>query len=916
MTAQRPRSEKSTTPSWRRYLRFWRADLDRDTDEELRLHLELRVEELVAEGMTVEAARERAASEFGDLRETRERLREIDKRLTQRQRRGERLGSVRDDVRYTFRSLRRTPAFFVAVLVTMTLGLGVNASMFSFLDDVFFRPPAGVAQPGSLRRLWSEFNRGTGAETFWGENITYPDHQTIAAALAGDGAVALYIVDEQRVGHGGDAPMAHVAYVSTNYFSVLGATLARGRTFVDDENQFGRGEPVVVISEAFRDRQFGTHADAIGEKVRLGGKSYTIIGVGASGFTGPDLDAVDVWFPLAVAEDRGPRGEPWWQSHSVYAARQIVRLRPSVDERALSVHLTTMLQAAHRAANLRDTAMVVTTGPINAARGPGTRDSNVIVATRLAGVALIVLFMACANVVNLLLVRAFERRREIAIRMALGVSRARLIRLMLTESLMLALFAGASALLATFWGGALLRHLLLPTTRWGQSPLGTRLLALSIAAAIVAGLAVGFIPALQSSKTDVTSALKSGGHDGSAHRSRLRASLVGVQAAFAVVLLVVAVLFVTSLRNVRDLDIGYDAERLVFASVAFDEGGRPPSAVLGAAYRQVSIELAHAAGIESVALAGAAPMRGFSTMRFYIGADSIASLFPDRRVFPTFAEVSPSYFHTVGLRFLEGSGFSSPSGGRAPNSVVVNRVMAKTAWRGVNPIGQCIRFESRMSPCYLVTGIVEDGRFDHVIESVPHPQFYLPLDNMPVKEGWGEPGTVIIRADPRTISGVMADASARLRRLFPNGSPKVKRMVEYLEPEYRPYRLGATLFTAFGILALMVAVVGIYSTVSYAVRQRTHEFGVRIALGAQLRDVVTLVVGRELRVIGAGVIAGIGLALATGRFISSLLYGVAPSDPRTIAIVTAVLIAAGVAASLGPAWRAGRADPASVLRDD
>src|SRR5690348_14597539 len=172
MTAQRPSFQKSTTPSWHRYLHFWRADLDRDTDEELRLHLELRVEELVAGGMTVDAARERAASEFGDLRETRERLREIDKRLAERQRRGERLESVRDDMRYTFRSLRRTPAFFVAVLVTMTLGLGVNASMFSFLDDVFFRPPAGVAQPGSLRRLWSEFNRGTGGEVFWGENIT------------------------------------------------------------------------------------------------------------------------------------------------------------------------------------------------------------------------------------------------------------------------------------------------------------------------------------------------------------------------------------------------------------------------------------------------------------------------------------------------------------------------------------------------------------------------------------------------------------------------------------------------------------------------------------------------------------------------------------------------------------------------
>jgi ABC-type antimicrobial peptide transport system permease subunit len=241
--------------------------------------------------------------------------------------------------------------------------------------------------------------------------------------------------------------------------------------------------------------------------------------------------------------------------------------------------------------------------------------------------------------------------------------------------------------------------------------------------------------------------------------------------------------------------------------------------------------------------------------------------------------------------------------------------MARIAWRGANPIGQCMRFQTPVTPCYTVTGIVEDARFDHVIESVAHPQFYLPLDHMPAK-GWGEPGTIIIRSDPRQMSAVIADLSARLRRLLPNGSPKIKRMVEYLEPEYRPYRLGATLFTAFGALALVVAVVGIYSTVSYAVSQRTHEFGVRIALGAQLRDVIGLVVGQELRVIGAGVIVGIALALAGGRFIASLLYGIAPSDPVTIAIVTVVLMAAGVAASLGPAWRAGRADPASVLRND
>jgi len=878
------------------------------------MHFELRVEELMADGLTPAAARERAVTEFGDIDETRSHLREIDARLARRHRRIDRLGSLRDDLRYTVRSLSRTPAFLATVVIAMTLGLGVNAAMFSFLDDVFFRPPAGVTQPGGLRRVWWEHNRGTGGNVFWSENVNYPDHQAIVAALGRDAAVALYIVEQQRVGHGGDAPMAHVAYVSTNYFSVLGARLSHGRSFVEAENQLGSGVPVAVVSDAFRDRHFGAGAEVVGDTMRLGGKAYTVIGVGPSRFTGPDLDAVDVWVPIATADFRGPRGEPWWQSRPFYALRQLVRLRSGVDEKAVGPRVTTMLRADHRAALLADTAMIIATGPINAARGLGGRDDNVTVATRLAAVALIVLLIACANVVNLLLARAFERRREIAIRMALGVSRARLIRLMLTESLLLALIAGAAALIAAYWGGALLRHLLLPTVQWGQSPLGWQVIVLSVGGAVVAGLAVGLIPALQSSATDVTSVLKSGGQDGSVHRSKLRATLIGVQAALAVVLLVAAVLFVTSLRNVQGLDIGYDAQRLVFAGVTFDEGESPPSAVRGVAYRQIAAEITGGAGIESVALAGMPPMRGFSTLPFYIGADSAASLFSDRRIFPTFAAVSPSYFQTVGLRLLEGSGFASGSDGAA-STVVVNRTMAKIAWRGANPIGQCMRFESRANPCYTVTGIVEDGRFDRVVESVAHPQFYLPLDHMPAK-GWGDPGTIIIRSDPRRIAAVTADVSARLRRVFPNGSPKVKRMVEYLEPDYRPYRLGATLFTAFGVLALVVAVVGIYSPVSYAVSQRTREFGVRIALGAQLRDVIGLVVGQELRVICTGAIVGVALALAGGRFIASLLYGIAPSDPLTIVIVTVVLIAAGVAASLGPAWRAGRADPASVLRDE
>ena len=914
MTARRSSFDTKTAPSWRRYLRFWRADLDRDTDEELRLHLELRVEELVAGGFTPDAARERAASEFGDIRETREHLRAIDARLARRQRSSEHFGSVRDDLRYTFRSLRRTPAFFAAVLITMTLGLGVNASMFSFLDDVFFRPPAGVTRPGSLRRLWSEFNRGTGAVVFWGENVTYPDHRTITEALERDAAVALYVVDQQRVGHGGDAPMARVAYVTTNYFSVLGAGLSRGRMFIDAENQFRRGVPVAVVSEAFRDRQLGTGGEAIGATIRLGGKPYTVIGVGATGFTGPDLDAVDVWLPLATAEDHGPNGEPWWQSRSVYAARQIMRLRPGVDERALAARLTTTLQAAHRAAHLRDTTLVIATGPINSARGPGTPDSNVTVATRLAGVALVVLLIACANVVNLLLARAYERRREIAIRMALGVSRARLVRLMLTESLMLAVLAGAMALLAAYWGGALLRHLLLPTTQWGQSPLGSQVIALSVVAAIIAGLAVGLVPAVQSSNADVTSALKSGGHEGSVHRSKVRASLVGVQAALAMVLLVAAVLFVTSLRNVRDLDIGYDADRLVFAGVTFDEGGRPPSAVQGAAYRQI--------GRSSPVRRESSRSRSRAWHRCAASARCASTSAPTRSLpySPIAASFrrSPRCRHRISARLDCSFSRAAASHRRL---VAPGRIASSSTARWRRPHGAArIRLVNAFAlnrARVLAIQLPESWRTrDSIRRRKRRASAVLSAARSNAGGGLGRP-----RDDHHSQRSETNLRSHGRRQCSP--PPTVPQWYAEDQADGRVPRAGLS-----------------------AVSARCHVVhGVRCARAGRCCrwDLQHGVVRREstdARIWGAnrawrptsrrgharhqsraasdwrGNRRWHRTVTCGGRFISSLLYGIAPSDPRTIAIVTAVLIAAGVAASFGPAWRAGRADPASVLRDD
>jgi hypothetical protein len=276
------------------------------------------------------------------------------------------------------------------------------------------------------------------------------------------------------------------------------------------------------------------------------------------------------------------------------------------------------------------------------------------------------------------------------------------------------------------------------------------------------------------------------------------------------------------------------------------------------------------------------------------------------------ASVTPGYFKAVGLRFLHGRTIDGGDVDGGPAEVVVNEAMARLVWQGKDPLGTCMRFEKRENPCYTVVGVVEDSRWGYVIEPEPKPQYYLPLGNLPGEES--SVRVLVVRAGPGSAKPVAAEVRAALAEAFPAANVTARRMLENLEPEYRPWRLGATLFTAFGFLALLVAIIGIYSTVSYGVSQRTHEFGVRAALGAQLGDVVRMVVGEGLRTVAIGAVLGIGLALAAGRLVSAMLYGVSPTDPLTLVLVPGLLLAVAAAAAVLPAWRAGRVDPMTALR--
>lgn len=419
----------------------------------------------------------------------------------------------------------------------------------------------------------------------------------------------------------------------------------------------------------------------------------------------------------------------------------------------------------------------------------------------------------------------------------------------------------------------------------------------------------GAIPAVQSGATELTDSLKAGTREGQVRPGRIRGALVVAQTALSLVLLVGAALFVKSLSNVRSLDLGFDAGELLFARVAFESQDPVRDSLVPARMAEVAERLRGVAGVEGAALTAMRPLSGFSTVAFYPDIDTLSHKKPEGM----FWAVSAEYFATAGTRMVRGESFPAGSGaGRAP-AVIVNEAMADALWPGENPLGRCVRFDKPAAACSTVIGVVETARWGKLIEEAT-PQFYLPLESMPF--AWARSSRELaVRAGPGKAA-VSALVRSALLDAFPEGVPRITAMKGVLEPLYRPWRLGATLFSLFGLLAAMVAVMGVFSTVSYSVSQRTHEFGVRVALGAQLLDIVRQGLGEGLRSVIVGILTGIALALAAGRLVASLLYGIAPGNPGVIAIVGLGLLAAALGAALIPAWRAGRVDPVSVLRGD
>jgi predicted permease len=548
----------------------------------------------------------------------------------------------------------------------------------------------------------------------------------------------------------------------------------------------------------------------------------------------------------------------------------------------------------------------VSLGPILFAQGPANRTKEPAIALRLAGVTLIVLLIAIANVSNLLLTRAMQRQREIAVRVALGISRQRLAAMLITESGVLAVFAGLAALVVATWGAQLIRSLLLPDVNWGSAPFDLRLVGWTLVVTLGAGAFAGILPFSRTGRLDLAGAMRGGQRDGS-YRSRARSALIMAQAALSVVLLAGAALFLRSLREVRSLDLGYDMNGTLTVTLQSGPQVIPPlqmvSALAALQQRAGTIP-----GVQRAALAGFSPMRGFMADVLLLASGDSLPKSPGGP--PTFIPVGPGFLDAAGVRLIAGRDFSDADGESSPRVMIVNETMARLLWPDGNAIGQCLHVTKPASPCTTVIGVTKDARMGEVIED-PMMQYYLPLSQ--AREGRAA-SALIVRTTPDRVPAVKREIRALVAQVVPGARSSLETLAEHADPQYRPWRVGAALFTAFGILALLVAAIGVYSAVAYAVTQRSHELGVRIALGAQRRDISRLVIGSGLRVVGGGVALGIVAALALGRLIESLLYGTTAKDPVVLALVAMILLVVAIVASSLPAWRAARLDPVTALR--
>lgn len=809
------------------------------------------------------------------------------------------MNTLWQDLRYGVRTLSASPGFTLAAIVTLALGIGANAAMFGVVDALLFKPPAHVEDADQVVRVYGKGN-------WTASTRSYPDFLDLRDGTTSFAAVAAYQDSLLNSGRGVEAQQIGGQRVSQSYFSLLGVRPAVGRFFAAEEDRQPDGAQVIVIGHDFWQRQFGGDANAIGRELTIGDGVYTLIGVAPQNFVGVDLKRVEAWVPL------GERPE-WRTNRGNYGAVNVIaRLTSGASVRAAERDANAANLRGYARDGLKQETETMTLGPLQRGRGP-VKPQEVRVSQWLAAVALVVLLIACANVANLMLVRGIQRRREIAVRLGLGANRTRLVRQLLTESLLLAVAGGVAALLIAVWVGPLIRALVVPGDVALDNVIDVRLLGFTAGATLLTGLLCGIVPALQAGRVDLTAELKAGVREGTYQRSPARTALLVGQIAMAFVLLIGAGLFVRSLWNVRSVDLGFAAERLLTVNVNFSGAGYQP-AEAETLYRQMLDRAQSVPGVERASAVNSVPFESSWRTRLYIpGRD------PETwgeqgggRYNRLSSFVTPDFFATTETPVLRGRGFTAADREGAPPVAILNEKLAGEIWPGEEALGKCLRVVKPSEPCTEVVGIVANTRTEELFAEAPG-QYYLPLDQ-PRRAEMTNALLIRTRGKPEAVVETLR---RELHTLSPNlPYIDVRLLQSSIEPRLLPWRLGATVFSVFGALALTVAMIGFYSVLSYIVSTRTHEIGIRLTLGAQRGDISKLLIGQGLKLLLGGLALGLLAALALSRITTSLLYGVTATDAVTLTAVAALFAATAFVACYMPARRATRVDPLVALRHE
>jgi len=878
---------------------------ERELDEEVRYHFDRAIERHVAAGMTRADATAAARREFGNELALKEEARDAFGLRVLRD-----LGA---DSRYALRLLRRSPGYTAVAVLSLALGVGANAAMFGVVDRLLLRGPEHVRDPGRVRRVQVTMRAPGRPVTRMGW-LGYVSYDILRRGQSFEQVAAYFIAPEAMVvGRGAEARRVTRGEATATFFPLLGVQPALGRFYTEAEDDPAAPERVVVIGHALWQQDYGGRPDVLGQTIVLDNNAHTIIGVAPKGFTGPELTRVDVWLPESLL-GRGVVTN-WTQSWNGNWLYVIVRLKDGVDSEQADAEMTLLHQQGYTGPDPVKARATLAGRPIRFTP-EGVESTEASVSKWLLAVAAIVLVIAVANVINLALARAVRRRREIAVRVTVGAGRGRVVRLLVTEALALGMAGGAMGLVLAGGLAALMRRVLLPNVEWTGGWVSPRVIGVAALVALGTGLIVGLVTAVQASAPDLTSGLRTGAREGGGRTGRLRTALTIAQAALAVVLLVGAGLFVQSLRRVRGLDLGIEPDRVLTFSVLraglgsiSDTAERRLERRRRAEFYPAALErIRQLPVVEAASLSiGVAFASGYGQDIRVPGRDSIPRL-PGGG--PYLAAVTADYFRTMGTRVVRGRAFTPADRAGSAAVAIVDETMAATLWPGEDPIGKCF-VVSPSEMCAEVVGVAGDARRFELREDAAM-FFYIPHGQE--QQISGTQLLVRPRGDPK---GAIAEVRAQLLALDPSiVFVRATVLQDLVDPQLRPWRLGATMFSLMGLLALLVAAVGLYGVLSYLVAHRAHEISVRIALGARARDVARLVFRGGFGMAGVGVLAGLVLALPAARFVAPLLFDTSPADPVVYGSVALVLLGVAALASIVPAARARRVSPMEAMRAD